>query len=217
MANYESNNLGWQWRQLTQRLGEWLEWQLRQGQPRNAQTEPALMWLAPYLTWFLGILLLGLLSWLLVKSVQRWRTQRLAQRLAQTNETQVMAPSIGSNEWQRRAQKLQRQGNLTAAARALYFALLENLHDRQIIAEKLSRTDREYMDMTQQLADAAAFATILQTHEQIEFAGNEVSALTFEQCQQAYSATQRAIAQAASTQSPARSSHQGRRWFGRRK
>jgi hypothetical protein len=90
------------------------------------------------------------------------------------------------NEWLKRAQQYRRQGNFTQAARSLYFAVIQNLHDRQIIPEQRSRTDQEYVVMTRQLSEPDAFATLIQAHERIQFAGDELSAADYERCQRAY-------------------------------
>jgi Domain of unknown function (DUF4129) len=198
-------DIGWQWRQTQQRLSEWLELQLNQ--PIKPGAPPprsgwSLQWLAPYITWVLGIALLSLLAFIIVRGVVGW-WQRRADR-AFTGQPLVVddGPVVSSQEWLTRSRDLQRQGDFTQAARSLYFAMLQNLHDRQLVPEKRSRTDQEYVAITQNMAQAGAFATLLQTHEQIEFGGNQLSAQDYERCQQAYGAAEKAITAAARSGAP---------------
>ncbi|MBE9031782.1 DUF4129 domain-containing protein [filamentous cyanobacterium LEGE 11480] len=201
MSKFQESNLGWQFRQTQQRFAEWLEWVLnqpRQGTPRNPNDPWALRWLAPYLTWIFGILLLGLLGFILVRALSNWRVRRLEGKLAQNINAPPSELAVSLNEWLQRAQQFQQQGNFTQAGRSLYFAMLQNLHDREIIPEKRSRTDQEYDELLQQLSQefvqAEAFSQLLQTHERIEFAGGQLSAQDYDRCQQAYGETVQAIA-----------------------
>jgi Domain of unknown function (DUF4129) len=204
MSNIPKTNFWWQWRQTQQRLSEWIELQLNQ--PSKPGTRPSggwsLQWLAPYITTILGVLLVGLLVLIIWRGVQGWLTRRAQRQF--TGDPLAIAPDepiVSQQEWLTRSQAFQRQGNFTQAARSLYFALLQNLSDRQLIPEKRSRTDQEYVAITQELGQPSAFATLLQTHEQIQFAGNELSAQDYERCQQAYGAADRAIAAAAQSSS----------------
>lgn len=208
MSNFRKTDFWWQWRQLQQRLSEWLELQLQQSdqpKPRNSNPE-FLQWLAPYLTWGLGLILGGLLLFIIVRGFCSWQTQRSQRQLLNQLKEAVRESSVDRHEWLKRAQRYQRQGDFTQAARSLYFAMLQNLHDRQIIPDQRSRTDQEYAAMTRQLAEPTAFATLLQTHERIKFAGDQLSAPDYQRCQQAYSVTDQAIADTAVT-SPARPRH----------
>jgi Domain of unknown function (DUF4129) len=200
-SSIPTSDLPWQWRQTQQRLGEWLELQLNQpSKPGAKPSAPwSLQWLAPYITWGLGIALVGLLGFILVRGLRSWQIQR-QQRQWRGDPTVVAdEPIVSQQEWLTRSQTYQRQGNFTEAARALYFALLGSLADRQIIPEKRSRTDREYVALTQDLPQPEAFATVLQTHEQIQFAGNALSAQDYDHCQQAYRQASGALATAKPT------------------
>jgi Domain of unknown function (DUF4129) len=194
-------DLGWQWRQTQQRLSEWLERQLNQpikpGAPPPRGSNWSVQWLAPYITWVLGIALVVLLLFIIVRGVRGWWQRRAAREF--TGQLLVVddAPVVSSQEWLTRSRTFQGQGDFTQAARSLYFAMLQNLHDRQLIPEKRSRTDQEYVAITQDMAAAGAIATVLQTHEQIEFGGNQLSAQDYERCQQAYGAAEKAITAAA--------------------
>jgi Domain of unknown function (DUF4129) len=194
-----STNFGWQWRQTQQRLGEWLELQLNQPtspKPDNSAGAWSLQWLAPYITAVLLLVLLGLLVWLIVRGVIGWQQRRLKQSF-EGAPLVADAPIVSQAEWLNRAKTYHSQGDFTQAGRSLYFALLQNLADRQVIPAQGSRTDQEYAAITREFGQPAAFATLLQTHEQIQFGGNALSAQDYERCQQAYGATDRAIAAAA--------------------
>jgi Domain of unknown function (DUF4129) len=197
-SSIPTSDLPWQWRQTQQRLGEWLELQLNQpGKPGAKPNAPwSLQWLAPYITWGLGIALVGLLGFILVRGLRSWQIQRQQRQWRGDPTVTVDAPIVSQQEWLTRSQTYQRQGNFTEAARALYFALLGSLADRQIIPDKRSRTDREYVALTQDLPQPEAFATVLQTHEQIQFAGNALSAQEYDRCQQAYRQASGALATA---------------------
>jgi Domain of unknown function (DUF4129) len=208
MSNIPKTNFWWQWRQTQQRFSEWIELQLNQ--PSKSGARPSggwsLEWLAPYITTILGVLLAGLLGLIIFRGLQGWLTRREQRQFAGDPLAIAADESIVSQqEWLTRSQAFQRQGNFTQAARSLYFALLQNLSDRQLIPEKRSRTDQEYAAITQNLGQPSAFATLLQTHEQIQFAGNELSAQDYERCQQAYGEANRVIA-AATAQSASQSS-----------
>ncbi len=202
MSNLPKTNFWWQWRQTQQRLSEWLELQLNQPSQPGARPSGdwSLQWLAPYFTPVLGLLLVGLLGFIIFRGVQGWLTQRQRRQFAGDPLAIVAdAPIVSQQEWLTRSQAFQRQGDFTQAARSLYFALLQNLHDRQLIPEKRSRTDQEYAAITQHLGQPSAFATLFQTHEQIQFGGNELSAQDYERCQQAYGEANRVIAAAKSS------------------
>jgi hypothetical protein len=204
MSNISKTDFWWQWRQTQQRLSEWIELQLNQPSQPGARPSGgwSLQWLAPYITTVLGLLLVGLLGFIILRGVQGWLTRR-AERQFGGDPLAIAddAPIVSQQEWLTRSQAFQRQGNFTQAARSLYFALLQNLSDRQLIPEKRSRTDQEYAAITQELGQPSAFATLLQTHEQIQFGGNELSAQDYERCQQAYGETNRVIAAAAQSSS----------------
>lgn len=201
MSQLPTSSPGWQWQQTQQRFSEWFEQLL--SRPAKPTQRPRGNWswawleaIAPYITITLCVILALFILYILVRSISAWRLQRQRRRaMAEAIPLELETP-VSQSEWLTRAQQYQRQGNFTEAARALYFALLQILHDRGLIPEKRSRTDREYAAITQDLPQPNAFATLLQTHEQLEFAGSQVSAEGFAQCQQAYNAAAGAIAKA---------------------
>jgi hypothetical protein len=190
MSQYQRNDFYWQWRQTQQRFSEWLEQLTPQSpQPQRPRLGWNLEWLPELVTWWVAALLLVLLGILLFRAWQRGWLWWLGRELQPKPEPLPEVPIYRTrslNEWQREAQKLQQQGDFTEAARALYFAMLNYLDDRKLVPQQLSRTDGEYRQLVKPLAGAQAFQTLLQTHEQIEFAGLQVSSAQYQQCQQAY-------------------------------
>jgi hypothetical protein len=191
MSNYQKNDFYWQWRQTQQRFTEWLE-QL-QFQPPKRSTEPRptwnLEWVAEWVTWCVIALLAVLLVLLLFQAWKQGRLWWLGRELQPKSEVLPEMPiyrTRSMNEWQREAQKFQQQGNFTEAARSLYFAMLNHLDDRKLVPQQVSRTDGEYRQLITPLPHATAFQILLQTHEQIEFAGLHVSSEQYQRCQQAY-------------------------------
>ncbi len=201
-----NTDLGWQWRQTQQRLSEWLELQMNvPNLPRSQRGSGwSLQWLAPYITWVLGMALVGLLLFIIVRGVMGWWQRRADRQFVGQAVMVVDEPIVSSQEWLKRSRTLQGQGDFTQAARSLYFAMLQNLHDRQLIPEKRSRTDQEYAAISQDIAPEGAIATVLQTHEQIEFGGNQLSAQDYERCQLAYGVADRAITAAAQSSGAAK-------------
>ena len=65
-------------------------------------------------------------------------------------------------------------------------AMLEQLHDKDYVPRKLSRTDGAYQECVQRLAKPDPYQLLLQVHEQLYFGSAEISSETFNRCQQAY-------------------------------
>ncbi len=189
---FEKTNLGWQLQQLQQRVGEWIELQLSQIRPRvpnipNISTPEWLNWV----TWLLirvafwailGWVLLRLASWLMRQMQPSWNWLNLKP----DRQTTVAESELTAETWLLRSRKLYRQSDYREAARALYMAMLQQLNDTGILPHQSSRTDGEYIQLTQQLPQQAAYQTLLQTHERLWFGNEEITPETFEQCQQAY-------------------------------
>jgi hypothetical protein len=65
-------------------------------------------------------------------------------------------------------------------------ALLQQLNDNGIALHQPSRTDGEYLRLTQDLPQEQAYELLLLVHEQLCFGDREISQPVFEECQQAY-------------------------------
>ncbi|GET39174.1 DUF4129 domain-containing protein [Microseira wollei] len=189
---FEKTSLGWQLQQLQQRVGEWLELQLSQLRPRlpNLPNVSTPEWLNS-LTWLLvrvafwailGWVLIRLVLWLMPQMQPYWNWLNLKPG----RQTTVPESELTAETWLLRARELYRQSDYREAARALYMAMLQQLNDTRIVPHQPSRTDGEYIQLTQELPHHASYQILLQTHERLWFGNQEITPEAFEQCQQAY-------------------------------
>lgn len=191
-ASYNKTSLQWQLQQLGQRIGEWIELKFSS---RDQGDGP---YLDDWPDWGLPSWMIQTLFWLLVATALIWLiwqvwprfapSFRALQRRLESRDRPRMATerSVSMTEWLNRAQALQRQGNYPEACQALYMAMLQQLHERGIAPHQPSRTDGEYRNLVQGLAQPSAYETLLNTHEQIRFGGSTLTAAEFERCQRAY-------------------------------
>ncbi len=189
----------WLWRGQTglRQVGEWVQFQLQQWlQAESATDSEPPAWLEALLLWGVRVLAIGLLAGLLVWGwrycQRRWRRPRPAavrplQRPVETSRTVA--------QWLAMAQQAQRQQDYTAALRALYMALLQQLDERGWLIPHPSGTDQEYLQQLdawlalhrEQSVDMAQhWRQIIQAHEQAYYGAQPVEAALFNQCQQAY-------------------------------
>jgi Domain of unknown function (DUF4129) len=193
---FEKTNWNWQIQQLQQRIGEWWELQLSRNQPR-LPNPPNIFW--PDWLGELLWLLVRVASWLLLGFVLVWLALQLLRvlepylyslgfqlRNAANRQTTAPTKELTAEGWFKRSQAYYRQGNYGEAYRALYMAMLQRLNDTGIAPHEPSRTDGEYLNITQQLPQNRAYQTLLKTHERLCFGNTEISPEAFEQCQQAY-------------------------------
>ena len=194
-SEFEDTNLGWQMQQFQQQVGEWLELQL--SQTNNSLPELSLpswlknlllpSWLPRLAFWvMLGLILIGV-SWRLLRLWKQYG-RFFPSLLGNSAPGGAMATATGLkvSAWLRRSQEFYRQGNYREACRSLYMAMLQQLNDSGIAPHQPSRTDGEYQQLTQQLAQNQSYQVLLNTHEQICFSNAEISPAVVEQCQQAY-------------------------------
>ncbi|MBD2778365.1 DUF4129 domain-containing protein [Iningainema tapete] len=192
--SFETTNWSWQFSQLQQQLGEWLEYQLGRLNLNVPNWQPGWStgsWqdkLLNLLFWVLLLLFLAWVGWRLWQefspSLYSWlaRTNNSQNQVAKTTVTQLSV-----EELLRRSQELYHQGNYREACRCLYFAILQNLHEKAILPHKTSRTDGEYLQLLQlSVTLMQPYETLITTHEQICFAHTEISRENYEQCWQAY-------------------------------
>jgi hypothetical protein len=64
--------------------------------------------------------------------------------------------------------------------------MLQQLNDAGIAPQQPSRTDGEYLQLTQDLPQQQSYQTLLAIHEQLCFGNVEISGSVFEECQEAY-------------------------------
>ena len=188
-SEFEKNNIGWQLSQFLQQVGEWLELQttrLNKNIPQLPEGIPS--WLVEGLkaiAWIAAIALLLWLAWYVWRRLEPYlmelRTRHTVGRIT-TSKTSEMPLEA----WLKRSQTYFHQGNYREACRCLYMATLQLLHERAIARHQPSRTDREYLQLVQQLPQSQSYRTLITTHEQLCFSNREILAETFERCQQAY-------------------------------
>jgi hypothetical protein len=186
-ASFEKSNLAWQFGLLQRRFGEWLELQFKNvnipGVP-NFSVSPQL---------------LEILFWTIVLAFAIWVIWRLTPLFvslwfnasnASNNGIEKRSPDLSTKhtvaEWLKLAQKSQQAGNYAEACRALYLAMVQRLHDTKIALHDPSRSDGEYLQVTQRLSPSEPYQTLIQTHESICFGDAGGSEDTYQLCQQAY-------------------------------
>jgi hypothetical protein len=185
---FEKSNLGWQIQQFWRRIGEWLEAQSRVKVPDvpNVPRWHYPEWWLQAAFWVVVSAIALWLLWLLY----RWLVPYVDQGL-RTGNLMRRYPGDRKEErtvagWIKQVQEFQRQGNYREACRSLYMAMLQGLNDAQLVPHQMSRTDGEYRNLVRLLPRSQSYETILRTHEQLCFREGNISAETFNQCQQAY-------------------------------
>ncbi|HBE19815.1 MAG TPA: hypothetical protein DEG17_14265 [Cyanobacteria bacterium UBA11149] len=196
-ASYEKDNLGWQFHQFQQKLGEWWEMQVSQFVPDKPNT-PDFSWLSWLNSPIIGTIA-KIIFWLIVAFLLIWTALQLLERaeiyvnflrkqqsqLANRLKT-ASVKELSPAAWRARSQKLSQEGNYREACLCLYMGMLQQLHDRGIILHQLSRTDGEYGELVQDLPHPIPYQILLMTHQQLCFSNSEASSFLFQQCQEAY-------------------------------
>jgi Domain of unknown function (DUF4129) len=185
-ATFTKSNPGWQFELLKRQFGEWIELKLRGVRAPllpEGRIPPQLL---EVLFWVLVVALSAWLCWKLLP-----RLEALWLSLQQPSDLQNVRGTGGQQDysvvqWLQQARDLQQQGNYGAASRALYMAMLQRLHDAKLILHHPSRSDGEYLGLTQQLPRSESYQTLIQTHEQVCFGNAAMTEDAYLQCQQAY-------------------------------
>lgn len=192
--SFDKNSFGWQFQQLQQRVGEWLEVRLRPALDRAANSigvPPDWVWnLLLNIAWLIFGLVIAWVAWQIYKLLRPYilslmvsnRNSNLDAIMAEDGDR--LAYSVA--DWLRQAQQLRSDGKYGDACRALYMALLLRLSDAELIASQASRTDREYLKLLQKIPQSQPCQLLIATHEQLWFSDAPVSSETFDRCQQAY-------------------------------
>jgi hypothetical protein len=137
-----------------------------------------------------------IILWLIVAIAVIWLLWRIAllispqlSKLVQS-KFRVRSPKISQEltgaQWLNKARNYYQIEDYRQACFCLYQAMLQKLHDRNLLPHQLSRTDGEYLRFTEQLEDAAAYRLLLNVHQKLCFSNREASVGTFDECQQAY-------------------------------
>jgi uncharacterized membrane protein YgcG len=192
-ASFEKNNLNWQIQQFGRELSEWIELQTAKFSPPSNNSNPSPMpqfelasWVVELIFWVVVVLAGAWVLWQLYRWLSPYIDILKAQAGWRGADRPVSPNASTVADWLRRVKEQQQQGNYPEACRALYMAMLQRLNDTNQIAHQSSRTDGEYLQLVQQLPRSQSYQTLLQTHEQLCFGEETVSADTFEHCQQAY-------------------------------
>ncbi|MCM1984557.1 DUF4129 domain-containing protein [Lyngbya confervoides] len=196
-ATYQKTSLDWQLQKLGQRVSEWIELRLPDRSWFDGNS-PA-PWVFP--DWWFEVALWGMVA-LLVLCVgivlYRWLWPYLQgkQRHLKTwrDRSQRATPPVQSPlGWLQQAQHQQRQGQYREACRSLYMALLQRLHEGDLVPHDASRTDGEYQRILAQTPAALACQILIQTHERLQFGQAEISQEGYERCLEAYQSLDRGL------------------------
>jgi hypothetical protein len=192
--SFDKTSFGWQFQQLQQRVGEWLEVRLSPALTQAANSigvPPDWVWdLLLKIAWLIFGLVMAWVMWQIYKLLRPYilslivsnRTGSLDSLMAEDGDRQAYSVA----DWLREVQQLQSEGKYGDACRALYMALLLRLSDAELIASQASRTDREYLKLLQKIPQSQPCQLLIATHEQLWFGNTTVSSETFDRCQQAY-------------------------------
>lgn len=189
MAKFERDSIGWQIDKLSRHWEEWLESNTNKSKPPDYEPPSVEMdWLLPFLYASAWLLLSVFLAWLGLIIYRIIRNYWLGRQRRATGRTEVPYPDRTVTEFLRTAQKFYQQGNYREACRHLYLALLQTLHDRQIIPQQLSLTDGEYRHVLAQkkAVPLQPCTTIINLHERLIFSDLTASPQDFDLCQTAF-------------------------------
>ncbi len=196
--NFSESSPGWVGQQLLRRTWESVEYWFGQinwpEPPKLPQWEPP-SWLVGFLR-FLGelgilvanywrVMLLGL-GLVILFFLVRWLARRRDRPLNAygsdllPEEASLIPGSVTS--WLTQAQDYHQAKRYGEACRALYFAMLLKLDEAEIIPQRPSRTDREYLYLTQDLPQPDASQLLLETHERLCFSRASASEELFQHC-----------------------------------
>jgi Domain of unknown function (DUF4129) len=182
----EKTSWRWQWEQLQQQVGEWIEVKLR-SDDRDLQLDIFPPWLGTFLIRLTWLLLAGLIVWFGYKVVYPfWQQWLQAQRRSQSALDTVPVRVYTVSELLAESQQCQRNGDYTGACRYLYLAMLQRLNDTNSIPHQFSRTDREYIQLLRTVPRVNVGEILVSIHEQLHFGNRQISSEDFDRCQQAY-------------------------------
>lgn len=191
--DFEKTNLPWDVKLWQQRTGEWFE-TLTSGWkapdiPENAPKPEVAPQTWEGLFWLILIALGGLLVWKLYPSIARLIAEQSIPRPDLTPVPEV--PALTQNQWLQQARSAKDKGDYGQAARALYFAALTRLQERDLISTDRTFTNGEYRtQLRRKKANPKtdrAYQTLVNTHESLYYSqNNPISAQRYEDCDRAY-------------------------------
>jgi Domain of unknown function (DUF4129) len=181
----EKTSWRWQFEQLQQQLGEWIEVKLR-SDDRDLNLDIFLPWLGLLLVRLVWLILAGLVVWFGYRVIypywQQWVQQNKQPKAAPVVPEKVFTVA----ELLTKSQQFQREEDYTQACRWLYLAMLQRLNDADLIPHQDSRTDREYIDVLNTVPIVNIGEILVSIHEQLHFGNRQIAIEDFDRCQQAY-------------------------------
>ncbi len=192
--DFEKTNPSWELKLGQQRIGEWFE-QLTSGWnppqlPKNTPKPevPSQTWETLY--WLVIGIGISLIIWKLYPLAARLITQKTIPR----SQRSIAAPEATTTQWLQKATQAKAKGDYSKATRALYFAALTRLKEREFLAKDDSMTNGEYRTQLHQRKKSQksdrAYETLANAHEAIYYNINNTTAKTqaqqYEECDRAY-------------------------------
>ncbi len=191
--DFEKTNLPWDVKLWQQRTGEWFE-HLTSGWkapdfPENTPKPEVAPQTWEGLFWLILVALGGLLVWKLYPTIARLIAEQSIPR--PSLDPIPEAPVLSQNQWLQQARSAKDNGDYAKAARALYFAALARLQEREMISTDRSLTNGEYRaQLRRKKRDSKsdrAYQTLANTHEALYYSQNEtITAQRYEDCDRAY-------------------------------
>jgi hypothetical protein len=182
----EKTSWRWQLEQLQQQIQEWIEVKL-QSNDRDLQLDIFPSWLGSFLIRLTWLMLAGILIWIghrfIYPAWQRWRTDRKYRNI-QPASSPTTAYTVA--ELLVKSQQFYNDRDYTQASRWLYLAMLQRLNDANIIPDRVSCTDREYLQLLRTVPIADVGEILVSIHERLHFGNEQIAIEDFNRCQQAY-------------------------------
>lgn len=192
-GTFEKNSIDWQFQKFSQQVGEWFEGLFDRSNidDFNPQAPTLPEWFFKGLFWLIvgsAVIWVGWQFYQLLRPyfLSYWRLRRGSDRIVV-----AVSPQRTVADWLKQARGAQQQGNYRAACQALYMATLQQLNDRGMIPQELSRTDGEYLNLLQSLSLPKPYQVLIRTHERLCFDRVTVSSEVYDRCWQAYQEIER--------------------------
>lgn len=174
--DFEKTNLSWELKLGQQRIGEWFE-QLTSGWnppqlPENTPKPevPPETWETLY--WLVIVIGISYTIWKLYPLV----TRLISQETTLPTKKPIATPNPTTAQWLQQAKQAKANGDYNTATRALYFAALTRLKDRELLANDDSMTNGEYKRQLRQRKKSQksdrAYQTLANAHEAIYYDTN---------------------------------------------
>lgn len=192
-GTFDKDSLGWQIQLLQMRFAEWID-RIFQPKADRPNVNPP-QWLIP--EWFSKLLLQGLfwliviaalawVGWMIIRLVSPYLGMDWFTRKPRHPNAEPEVEALSISEWLQRSRALAQRGNYREACRALYQAALQKLDERELILNRASRTDGEYVSLLQTLPNPRPYEVLITTHERLCFSKVTITRENFVICEQAY-------------------------------